>query len=92
MVENLPAIARDMCSTAGLGRSHMLWSNKRVGHNYRATAAPELWSNSALWSPYAAAAEAYTPKSPCYTIRGHCSEKPHATQLDSGPCSLHPEK
>ena len=34
VVENLPANAGDTGSSPGLGRSHMLRSNKPVRHNY----------------------------------------------------------
>ena len=66
---NLHANAGDMGSSPGLGRFHMLWSNK--AH------VPQLLSLSAQ-NQYSTARETTTMKSPCTTMK----RKPHFLQLE----------
>ena len=60
VVESLPANARDMGSSPGLGRSHMPWSNWACE--------PQLLSLR-VWSPCSTTREATIVRGPCTTMR-----------------------
>ena len=69
VVENLPANAGDMGSSPGLGRSHMLWSDK--------AREPQLLSLS-VWSLCSATREAAMVRDPRTTMKS----VPHLPQLE----------
>ena len=75
VLKNLLANARDVGSTLGLGRSHMLQNNE--AH------APQLLSlcsrapEPQLQSPYATSTGAHKPWSPCSTREATATRSPH---------------
>ena len=78
MDKNLPANARHMHLTPGLGRSHMPWRNYAC--------VPQLLN------PLAAASEAHVPRPCAPQQEGPSQQAAHALSLESNRCSLPLEK